>query len=364
MAKKDWMIIESELDEDQIKVLMATNEKSCVVSGCAGSGKSVLALIKAQRIQKEKGNDYQIIVYTKALARYMNEGRNFLELTNHFSYHWYWKNRLDAPSSDYIIVDEIQDFTEDEIQSFIKSSNKNFFFFGDTAQSIYGGIKKTMPVDEISSLLARDRRPKVFELYRNYRLPKPVARIVQYVGVDLDGFDEDTYKSQETAVPRIIHKNTFEDQIEAIVDKIERISINGTKDILLSDVGILVPTNEDVKRVSLLLDQHGVNHEMKYDDKKDYHNSILSLNFTTTNPKVMTYHSAKGLQFESVFLPGISELSYDTERRISDQKALYVAMTRTYRNLFVLYSGVLPEPLSDIPTHLYKTTETDIIEDI
>ena len=33
MAKKDWMIIESELDEDQIKVLMATNDKSCVVSG-------------------------------------------------------------------------------------------------------------------------------------------------------------------------------------------------------------------------------------------------------------------------------------------------------------------------------------------
>ena len=53
MAKKDWMVIESELDEDQIKILMATNDKSCLVSGCAGSGKSVLALIKAQRIQKE-----------------------------------------------------------------------------------------------------------------------------------------------------------------------------------------------------------------------------------------------------------------------------------------------------------------------
>ena len=70
--KKDWMIKESELDEDQIKVLMATLDKSCVVSGCAGSGKSVLALIKAQRIQKEKGNSYQIIVFTKALCGYMN----------------------------------------------------------------------------------------------------------------------------------------------------------------------------------------------------------------------------------------------------------------------------------------------------
>lgn len=46
------MIKESELDEDQIKVLMATLDKSCIVAGCAGSGKSILALIKAQRIQR------------------------------------------------------------------------------------------------------------------------------------------------------------------------------------------------------------------------------------------------------------------------------------------------------------------------
>jgi len=66
MAKKDWMITESELDDDQYKVLFATNDKSCVVSGCAGSGKSVLALIKAQRIQREKGDNYQIVVFTKS----------------------------------------------------------------------------------------------------------------------------------------------------------------------------------------------------------------------------------------------------------------------------------------------------------
>ena len=50
--KKDWMIKESELDDDQITVLMGTLKKSCIVAGCAGSGKSILALIKAQRIKK------------------------------------------------------------------------------------------------------------------------------------------------------------------------------------------------------------------------------------------------------------------------------------------------------------------------
>ena len=78
------MIKESELDDDQIKVLTATLDKSCIVSGCAGSGKSVLALIKAQRIQKERGNDYEIIVYTKALYKYMKSGREALGLSNRF----------------------------------------------------------------------------------------------------------------------------------------------------------------------------------------------------------------------------------------------------------------------------------------
>ena len=53
MAKKDWMVKESDLEKDdyEYRVLHAVLDKSCIVSGCAGSGKSVLALIKAQRLQ-------------------------------------------------------------------------------------------------------------------------------------------------------------------------------------------------------------------------------------------------------------------------------------------------------------------------
>ena len=347
--KKDWMIIESELDEDQIKVLNAVNDKSCIVSGCAGSGKSVLALIKAQRIQREKGNNYQIIVFTKALCKYMNAGREELKLNNQFDYHWWWKNRKGCPSSDYVIVDEIQDFSKDEIQEFLDATNKHFFFFGDTAQSIYEGLKETMRVEDINYVFGT--RAKTFELYRNYRLPKTVAKVVQYVGVDLDGFDIDTYRSKENAMPRFVCYNSFDNQIDAIARMIK----GGGFD----DIGILAPHNEVVKRIHDLLKQKNINHELKYDDKNEYRNSINNLDFTTDNPKVMTYHSAKGLQFGTVFLPGVEEKTEDSER-----KALYVAMTRTYRNLFVMYSGSLPFPLSKVPSDLYKTTETDTVEDI
>ena len=351
--KKDWMIKESELDEDQIKVLMATLDKSCIVTGCAGSGKSVLALIKAQRIQKERGNNYKIIVFTKALCHYMNSGRKELGLKNQFVYHWQWKHRQNCPSADYMIVDEIQDFDEEEIKEFIGATNKYFFFFGDTAQSIYEGLKETLPVEDIGYLLPKGEKPKGFGLFRNYRLPINVARYVQYVGVNLDPFEESTYKSPEKAIPFVLNCSNTKEQVISICSIIKR------KD--LSDVAILLPDNDMVKEIGELLKEQGVDFEMRYNDKEDWRNSVDTLDFSSTNPKLMTYHSAKGLQFETVFLPCIEDFVDD---RSSDSKALYVAMTRTYRYLYIMYSGQLPKPLSDIPANLYKTTETEEVEDI
>lgn len=365
------MIKESELDDDQIKVLMETLDKSCIVAGCAGSGKSVLALIKAQRIQKEYGTNYKVIVFTKALCKYMNSGKQELGLTNDFYYHMEWKYQRERhgssmvyskdengnkvpymPSADYIIVDEIQDFSNNEIREFLNATNKNFFFFGDTAQSIYEGFKATVPVDRIISIVPSNMRVKNWELYRNYRLPLPVAKVVQPVGIGLPPFIESTYKSKETSIPRFLKYNSDNDQIKAINDIITKNN--------MTDVAILMPDNKYVKAVYDQLKALGGNYELRYNDKEDFRNCHDSLNFASTNPKVMTYHSAKGLQFETVFLPYIEKISGQN----SDRKALYVAMTRTYRNLYVMYSQRLPFPLSNINKVLYKTTEIDEIEDL
>ena len=256
------MIKESELDDDQIKVLTATLDKSCIVSGCAGSGKSVLALIKAQRIQKERGNDYEIIVYTKALCRYMESGRKALGLNNPFYYYWKWKNKDNKPMADYIIVDEIQDFTSEEIQEFINAARKNFFFFGDTAQSIYDGLKVTVALEDIGYLLPQGNKPKMSELYRNYRLPIQVAKFVQYVGVGLNPFEESTYKNAggDDSIPHVLQYESPIEQIEAIK------RIIGDR---LTDAAILLPHNEHVKEVGKILTSLEVNYEQQYRDRED-----------------------------------------------------------------------------------------------
>ena len=358
MAKKDWMIKESELDEDQIRVLMATHEKSCVVTGCAGSGKSALALIKAGRIQKEKGNNYKIIVFTKALCRYMNAGKEALKLTNDFFYYWDWKNHYNAPSADYIIVDEIQDFNQEEIKHLLTATNKYYFFFGDTSQSIYETLKANIiPIEDLRILTPINNKPKNWELFYNYRLPKSVAKIAHYIGIDLDPTNDEEierkYKSTETTIPKIIQYTNTEKLLKSI--------INILKHTTSTDIGILFQTNIQVKAFCYFLKEFKLNYETRYqiiDKNGRLIEHLNTLNFNTTNPKVMTFHSAKGLQFETIILLWTG-FKFNDKRQISEQKALYVAMTRTYKDLYIAYIGDLPHPLSQIPTHLYITSEIE-----
>ena len=359
--KKDWMIKPPfSFDKYEIDAIMAVLDKSCVVYGCAGSGKSLLALVKAARIQKEKNtSNYQVIVYTRALYKFLNDGKNQLGLTGYFTYYDpQWGHTKKMPSADYVIVDEIQDFNENEIRLFIQSAKKYFYFYGDTAQSIYDGMPqkgRTVPVEEIKNMLPENQPPKYMPLYYNYRSPLPVAKIAWHIGIDLEPFDESIYKNKETAMPKFIRYNNIDEQIDAII----RIKRDHPE---LEDIGILAPTNEDVQIIHEKFRKKGFNHEVKCTTTSPNGNKTWkdTLNFDTTNPKLMTYHSAKGLQFETVFLPAVMQPTSPVQ-----QKALYVAMTRTYRDLYVMYSGNMPEILAQPALKgLYETQESEEVQNI
>ena len=95
--------------------------------------------------------------------------------------------------------------------------------------------------------------------------------------------------------------------------------------------------------------ERGIQCEFKYNDTDGEKHNISNLNFNSLIPKIMTYHSAKGLQFDIVVLPQFNG-AFDVESK----KALYVAMTRTMHKLYVLYStSELLSPLKEVPSHLY-----------
>lgn len=337
---KQFNVEVESMDDDQLDLIGENIDKSMIVAGCAGSGKSVIAMYKAQQI-KDAGGDVILISYTKSLSRYMQQGKE-ISLGEQFYYHWQWKD-CGMPKADYIIVDEIQDFEKSEILEFVHAARKCFFFFGDTAQSIYKAFgKQTMTIDDISVLTGIT----VSRLYNNYRLPKPVAKITQgYLGLNENDqvreFSESLYLSKECSLPLFVECASKEAQIDKIIS-----IINEKR---YQNVGILVPDNDMVLDIMNAFTLKHFACEFKYNAGYNDKRNKDTLNFKSNKPKLMTYHSAKGLQFETVILP-----YYNGAENNEERKALYVAMTRTYRSLYIIYTGGLAYPLSDVPERLYE----------
>ena len=97
MQDTDFFIDYSSLDDFQRQLIDRKNNKSMVVSGSAGSGKSLIALHKAKQIAAH-GDSYTIIVYTKSLRKYFEDGLKQLGLKNVYHYHqWRYKTKSKVP---------------------------------------------------------------------------------------------------------------------------------------------------------------------------------------------------------------------------------------------------------------------------
>jgi superfamily I DNA/RNA helicase len=174
------------------------------------------------------------------------------------------------------------------------------------------------------------------QLVFNHRLPKKVARLAQCISSTDDDL-EGRCKVEGVEKPKILRYSSFEDQLDAISEIV--------KNRNFEDVGIFFRNNADVERAYYYLKRKGLNVEAKF-------NQTIDLNFNSDNPKLMTYYSSKGLQFEAVFLPECSCSNDD------DRNPLYVALTRTYQSLYVMHSGNLSSFFDSVPRNLYDTSIT------
>ena len=149
-------------------------------------------------------------------------------------------------------------------------------------------------------------------------------------------------------MPHFVHLDGFEEQIAAIQSLIEKYTQNIFDN---QTIGILLPSNDLIIKICQKLQELDIPCEFKYtDDNSD--RFVDTLDFDSFLPKLMTYHSAKGLQFDVVILPMYVGATDDESR-----KALYVAMTRTMHHLYVMFSTpAICAPLSDVPTKFYLKT--------
>lgn len=229
---------------------------------------------------------------------------------------------------DYLIVDEAQDFNVSDYNCrFLPKVNKSITLFGDSAQKIYRDRGANM--DEIAASL---RFRRLFLKY-NYRLPKSIAKVAQDIVQPSTDLISDNMKdggnSDYPQYPKpIIRKHeTREKELEAILSKIK------IED--LDDVAILVPSENDVKFVHNFFVQHGVQTQVFYRTSKTVpYRTINTLDFTNNDlPCILTYHAAKGTEFDNVFIP------FANEGDLPDRNAFYVACTRASHSLTISFSA-------------------------
>lgn len=343
MAKRSFYVKDSELDDYQVKVINKKTDNSYIVKGCAGSGKSILALWKAKQIQEGGKGSYLYVVYTKALRQYMSDGIKQIGLREsnvvNFDACFQWgrnnygelqRGVWKKGSYDYVIVDEAQDFSRDDIELLKSKARKALLVYGDTAQQLYKFLKdkQTVSMEDIQYFT----KFPVEQLVFNHRLPKKIARVAQYLNSESDELEE-RCTEEGTEKPKILEYNTKQEQFAAIANLI--------KNKGMEDVGILFRNNKEVDEAYDYFTNKGIEVEAKSYRHKD------ELDFTSDNPKLMTYHSSKGLQFENVFIPECTAEGAD------DRNPLYVAITRTYRSLYIMHSGNLSCFFDDVPTDLY-----------
>lgn len=113
----------------------------------------------------------------------------------------------------------------------------------------------------------------------------------------------------------------------------------------------MVYYNDQVKQIRDYFQSRGIPVQWKTKDE-------MEIDFKSTNPKIITWHCAKGLQFNDVFIPccGLGEykqfVPWSHEPMTEKESALYVATTRPLENLYLLYTNnlapLLPNPTSPV----------------
>lgn len=319
-------------DQHQQIILAMKAEQTVVVKGVAGSGKSLTLLKKAKQISTFT-KSYAIIVYTKSLKQYfVDELAEIGQSAGHVYYAKEWENS-EKPHVDYMFVDECQDFNSEEIQDF-RNHGQYCWFFGDTDQSIMEFTPtltstghSVQSVEETARQLGVHAQP----LGINHRLTVENARVGEHIKPETR-LSMACYK--RGPVPRIFNTQSQLEEIYQIY-----------KEGDFSDIGILAYHNVQINNIKNFFESRGIPVEWKTKDS-------MTIDFKSTNPKVITFHCAKGLQFDNVFIPFCENYLMENKKN-----ALYVACTRPLTQLNILFSGNLSPFLPQPDSEIYRTPQ-------
>ncbi len=225
----------------------------------------------------------------------------------------------------YIFVDEFQDTSEDNfrlLKLLTSGKESNLFMVGDDWQSIYGfrGSRVEYIIDAKKFFPDID----IHKLKLNYRSRREIVSLSNDFIKNNKNRTSKKLKSfkGKGGVINDYYAENLEEEIEII------------RDILLNEVG-------DSSEIAILY-------------RNNWQGNFIIKNINDADLlkpgrlQLMTIHSSKGLEFESVIIAGISDsIIPDSSSDIEEERRLlYVALTRAKENLHIIHHKSADKVLS------------------
>ena len=232
----------------------------------------------------------------------------------------------------HIVIDEGQDFSPEMLRSLATAipEDGSLTFFGDIAQQIYG--------HRMSWRNAGLAPPQIWEFQENYRNTKQISQLALALAAT-PNFPDDPDLVEPTApvadgpLPALAPFSSESEECEFCVSRAIDLAQTGT-------VAILFRTRDQETSIRRRLPNGAVRLHRDLDQ-------------WPSGPGLFygTYHAAKGLEFDTVFLPFLSEERWPhppdvqllgvQEAAARNSRLLYVGITRAKSTLILTYSGRL-----------------------
>lgn len=354
-----WLMPRSGLAPDQLKVVELPLDGNCLVLGSVGSGKTQLLIHRALHLAKTYGispDKFRIFVFTEMAREYISPAVQLLGLPQQtvttfdnwcrlfYEEHksrdlprTYINLRIDFKriraevlllleqkkeirnSLEFALVDDGQDLAP-EVYEILKLAACHVNVFADFKQKIAeSGTSESFILETLSL------KKRVAKLWGTYRNAPHVANLASYFIPDEEARRD--YLSQITARQKVKEhplcyiSPALDKEISFLAATVQmRQSMN-------EKVGIIVPSSSLLHELTKDLKKRGVEVEkvIERDAQNIFHEPF---DFGNNIPKIATYHTAKGLAFDSVFLPHLTENSFSAAKGEARQRVLFVGIAR------------------------------------
>jgi superfamily I DNA/RNA helicase len=370
------------MDVQQEQVARTLGDGHRVIHGAAGSGKTMILIFRAQYLAAMARPDQPVLIlcFNRGLADRIESQlrqRGVDERVQVRTFHSWCADvtksyQLRVPPADSaemhyrlmveiveralergfvpggqyfaLLVDEAHDFEDAWLRMaarLVNPATNSLLVLYDDAQSIYQQKRRKFNFASVGI----EARGRTSILKLNYRNTAEVLALAVHCAQTLLEGAEETREEDEIplvqpssagrrgALPVLIQARNAREEAELICERILAASANGTP---LDDIAVLCRGKYLMKPIEHVLNRRGLPVQSMSS------HAIRDFDWRNPSVKLLTMHSAKGLEFPLVFVAGLQALPMRDESMEDAARLLYVAMTRATQDLVLSTHGSSP----------------------